>query len=64
MCCNYMMSVILFLFCLYKPGNFWVPGKPLEALPSADIQYSLCISLVLSNGSDNDHPGGGDDLRG
>ena len=55
---------ILFLIYLYKLGSFWVPGRPLEAPPSAEIQFSLRFSFVLSGGSHYDHPGGGGDLRG
>ena len=33
MCCHCMISVTLFLLCLYKPRSFWDPDRPLEALP-------------------------------
>ena len=58
------MFVIFILICLYKPRSFWVPGRPLEAPPPTEIQFSLCIFLELLDGSHHYYTRGGCDLRG
>ena len=64
MCYIRMMSVILSLIHLYKLRSFLVLDRSLEAQPPTEIQFSLYMSLMLSNGSHCDHPGGASDLRG
>ena len=63
MCCNCMMSVYFTFNLLVQTWSFWVPGRPLEALPPTEIQFSLWFSLVLSNDSCHDHSGGEGDLH-